>query len=493
MKEDLLNRYYSGDNFRLPALKSRVEPFTRFEYAPRDRRLEVEGTFIYVKQSHPIKPDFYIGYLDSKREYDHLNLKPPPGKQSRILCYIPSNLTSRDNLISTPNIKIKGTVLIDGDKKNTKRLEVDEIEIVPIEYNTVGGPAFDNLDHMFEYIYSRVPDFYENEPKLLFSSLIGSSERDIFFPNENSGCGINIGATREDVPGKNSAHRIKSKDIEKLNKFIKHISIEPPNKIDNTLNWSRFVFHEVPETILSRTSPTINEVNWNISAMIEDMNRGWKHINNFTSSDINVAFSPNILFPEIKKEDRNNIKQTILFTKLIHVDYTKELNAFIEIKTEELITRLAKEVEYAPFLFRYRFKPLCDAFIKGEHMGEYLLPDIYHSEGNLSPSKKDIESFFRGVDNVASEFASFSKGNIDLKQFGNILEDKSVNKRADRKFIDIYNKLLIKGHMTYTQILQYLTEKYELSEQKANSLIGDLKNYEPAIVIERNNGLSPVY
>ncbi len=487
MKEFLLNRYYGGEDFRFPALKSRFEPFIRFQNAPRGKRLEVEGIFIYDSQSKPAKPDAYMGYLDLNEEYKLLNLKPPVGKQIKILCVIPSTLINREELISSPNIIIKGNVVIDRDKRETKHLEVDEVKIVPLEYNAIGAPAFDSLDTMFEYIYSRSPEYYENEPKVLLASLIGSFEKDIVFPNENAGCGINIGASRKDIPGKISGNIIRSKDIDDLNRFIQQVSIEPINRFENNLHWSRFVFQDLPENVLSRTSPGINEVNWNIGALIENMSN-WKNLSNFTSSDLNVAFGPKILFPKIKKDDINNIKQTLLFAKTgMRVKYERDISALIEVKTEKLLEELGREVNYAPFLFRYRFKPLCDAFIKGNYLGDY------QSKTEIKPSRNDINSFFKIVDNIAIDFIDFSKEYIDLKPFDNILGEKSVSIKADRRFLRLYTTLLIKGHMSYNEMILFLIDKCNLSENKAISMIEELKNHEPAIIIEKNNGLTPIY
>ncbi|MEA1924353.1 MAG: hypothetical protein U9M95_00630 [Candidatus Altiarchaeota archaeon] len=487
MRELLLIHDYGGKDFQFPALKHRLESFRKFRYSPRGRKLELEGIFIYRSASPLRKPDSYIGYLDPREEYKLLGLKPPQ-ENLKIWCHIPSDLATREKLISKPNIRVTGRVVVNMDKTSTKHIVVDELEYLPITYKAVGAPAFENLEDMFTYIYSRTPEMYEQEPMLLLASLIGSEKRDIIFPRDNPGCGVNIGVTREKRPGELSGHIIREKDIDRFKEFIRRVSVEPIDKLNNNLMWGRFMSQKIPENVLSRRVYNSNEINWNLSTLIEDINKGWKKRNKFMSSDLNMPFEPDIAFPRISKEDAKNLKQTILFAKSTpSIEYTGKIEGIIEAKTDDLIRELAEEATYAPFLFRYRLAPLCDAFIKGNHLADYLMDD------NIRFAEKEIRLFFRHARSIAIDFIDFSKQHIDPKYFDDILEDKSPTKKADNRFLGLCRELQIKGYLSYPEIMSFLIERYTLTEKKAESIIDQLRNHEPAIVIEKDNGLSPIY
>ena len=473
------NRYSGEEDFRFPALKHRLEPFRKFKYSPRGRKLELEGIFIYKYASPSRNPDSYLGYLDLKEEYRLLGLKPPEKKQLKIWCRIPSELTSREKLISKPNIRVTGRVSMDMDKESTKHFLVDEIEFLPIQYRAVGAPAFDNFEDMFSCIYSREPKIYEHGPILLLASLIGSERRSIYFPDENVGCGINMGTSAEDLPGKVGAGAITTSMKKQLRDFIRKVNIGSLDTLSTQFRWNRFLSVDNPE-ILSRRIQTNNEIDWNLISNLEEINQLKR--SKFIASDINLVYDPDLFPPKINREDAKNVKQTLLFAKSTpQITYSESINALIEVKIEDVIHDLAKRVDYAPFLFRYRLEPLCDAFLKGNHLADYLLG------ADISIKRRDVREFFKRAKDVALDFATYAERYIDPDNFGDILEGA-----RDRRAQDILSKLFVKGSMTEDQMIDYLMDKYGVSKERAESIIASLVYEEPVLVIKRGNLYMPV-
>ena len=473
------NRYSGEEDFRFPALKHRLESFRKFRYSPRGRKLELEGIFIYRSTLPPRKPDLYLGYLDLEEEYKLLGLRPPEKKQLKIWCHIPSDLTTREKLLSKPNIRIIGKVSMDMDKKSTKHFLVDELEFLPIQYRAVGVPAFENFEDMFSCVYSRASRIYEHGPILLLASLIGSEKRSIYFPDENVGCGINMGTSAEDIPGKVGTGAITMSMRKRLRNFIRKVNIGSLDTLSTQFRWNRFLSVDNPE-ILSRKIQTNNEIDWNLISSLEEINQLKR--SKFIASDINLVYDPDFFPPKINKEDAKNVKQTLLFAKSTpQITYSESINALIEVKTEDVVHDLAKRVDYAPFLFRYRFEPLCDAFLKGNHLVDYLI------DGDIHIKRKDVHEFFKKAEDAALEFADYAERYIDPNNFKDILEGAK-----DRRAQDIFNKLLVKGGMTEDQMIDYLMDKHKTSKERAESIIASLVYEEPVLVIKRGNLYMPV-
>lgn len=471
------NRYSGEEDFRFPALKCRTESFSKFRYASRGRRLVLEGVFIYTSASPPRKPDSYVGYLSLEEEYRLLGLIPPEKEQYRIWCNIPSALTTRERLISKPNIRVTGRVATYMDKISTKHFIVDEIEFLPIEYRAVGSPAFDSLDDMFSCIYSRESRIYEHGPIMLLASLIGSEKKSIYFPDENVGCGINIGSSPMDSPGDGRAGRIIPSMRKQLVDFIAKVNVGSLNKVSPQFRWSRFLSVE-DHAILSRTMDTKNEIDWNIISDMENINQ--LKSSRFITSDMNLIFDPNLFPRRLNRDDIKNLRQTILFAKSTpQITYSEKLIAWIENKTEEIVDDLAKRVDYAPFLFRYRFEPLCDAFLKANHLEDYLMG------GDIRIKKKEVHDFFKRSRDAACEFAYAVKP--DESVFTPILDGI-----RDKKVQSLYRELLVKGAMTEERMVQYITERYPVVERKADSLVSSLLHAEPVLVVRRGDLYMPV-
>ncbi|MEA3255559.1 MAG: hypothetical protein U9Q22_06960 [Candidatus Altiarchaeota archaeon] len=470
------NRYSGGEDYRFPALKCRTESFRKFRYSPRGRRLELEGIFIYESSSPPRKPAVYTGYLDLREEYRLLGLRPPEKKQTEIKCYIPSDLASKEKLILKPNIRVSGQVAIDMDKTSTKHVVVDELEFIPVRYRAVGAPVFEDFEDMFTCIYSRESRIYEHGPILLLASLIGSEKRSLYFPDENVGCGINIGASAEDVPGKVSSGAI---NIPLLTNFIKRVNVGSLNKLTNQFHWNRFLSVKNPE-MLSRKIKSSNEIDWNLISEIGKINQLRR--SEFIASDVNLVFDPNIFPPKINKEDAKNMKQTLLFAKSTpQVMYSNDMNALMEVKTDKLVRNLAKRVDYAPFLFRYRFEPLCDAFLKGSHLMDYL------TGGDVVIKRKDIHEFFKRAGDAVLDFATYAEQYIDDNTFNSILDGV-----RDRRAQDLFKELIVKDGMSNDQMMLYLMDRYSLREEKAESIVSGLVHAEPVLVTRKGNLYKPV-
>jgi hypothetical protein len=480
------NRYSGEADFRFPALKCRTESFRKFKYASRGRKLELEGVFIYKSASPPRKPEFYKGYLDLEEEYRLLNLRPPEKNQLRIWCHIPSDLTSRDKLISKPNVRATGRVAMDSDKESTKRFLVDELEFLPIMYKAVGAPAFTDLDDMFSCIYSRGPELYEHGPYLLLASLIGSERRSRYFPEENVGCGINMGSASRDSPRAGSSPRGGKADIitssmrKQLVDFIKKVNVGSLNKVSTQFKWNRFLSIEDP-AILSRTMETDNEVDWNLISDIDNINQ--LRNSRFMTSDINLVFDPSLFPRRLSRDDIKNLKQTLLFMKSTPpMEYSKNIDELIEAKTDNVVRDLAKRVDYAPFLFRYRFEPLCDAFLKANHLEDYLLG------GGIKIKEKDVRDFFKRAEDASCDFADYAEPYITDSRFTSIPDII-----GDRRIQDLYREMLVKGAMTEKDMIHYLTERYSVVERKADSLVSSLLHAEPVLVVRKATFYKPIY
>lgn len=470
------NRYSGEEDYRFPALKCRTESFRKFRYSPRGRRLELEGIFIYKSASPHRKPEVYLGYLDLKEEYGLLGLRPPGKKQAKIWCYIPSSLTTREELISKPNMRVTGRVAMDMDKTSTKHVVVDELEFIPVRYRAVGAPVFEDFEDMFTCIYSRESRMHEHGPILLLASLIGSEKRSPYSPDENVGCGVNIGASAEDVPGKVSSGAI---NIPQLNNFIKRVNVGSLDKLTNQFRWNRFLSINNPE-ILSRGIQTSNEIDWNLISELEKINQ--LKSSKFIASDINLVFDPSLSPPKINKEDAKNMKQTLLFAKSTpQVIYPPGMNALIEVKTDKVVRNLAKRVDYAPFLFRYRFEPLCDAFLKGSHLMDYFTGE------NVVIKRKDINEFFKRAGDAVRDFAEYAEQYIDDNTFNSILDGV-----RDRRAQDLFKELIVKDGMSNDQMMLYLMDRYSLREEKAESIVSGLVHAEPVLVTRKGNLYKPV-
>lgn len=473
-------RYSGEEDFRFPALKHRLSPFKRYKYTGRGRRISVEGIFVY-KTSHPQKnPKKYLGFLDPAEEYNLLKLKPPEKEQYKIFCSIPTNLISKEKLLSKPNVRLSGLVDIQQDNASSKILLVEEIEILPIEYRAVGSPAFLNLDEMFSFLYSRNPEIYEHGPLMLLASLIGSERVSQYFPEETPGCGINIGTSSEDVRGKPAAGVVTASMRRQLGNFIKEVNIGPINKLCNQLKWNRFISLKEPK-ILSRTLETRNEVDWNLISDISAMNK--PRLSEFTASDINLVFDPNLFPRKLSREDLKNLRQTLLFAKSTPaLSYGENIVGRIEMKTEDLVKELARVVDYAPFLFRYRFEPLCDAFLKGNHLEDYIIG------GEINVEKRDVDDFFRRVKDAALDFAEYAQDHIETTAYG-----KVIDTIKDHRARSLYTELLVKGGLSAEHMVSYLMERYNTTEEKAKSIVEDLVEAEPVLVVKKQGLYNPVY
>ncbi len=487
------NRYLGIEDFRFPALKCRVEPFKKFRYARRGEVIEVEGIFIY-KSAYPQRnPSVYKGYLDLREEYRLLGLRTPEKNQLRILCYLPADLTSRDRLLSKPNVRIRGKVWIDKGMElqrgesfavidpmlKNKKIVAEEIEFLPVEYTAVGAPAFGNLDDMFSCIYSRVPELYEHGAFLLLASLIGSEHISRYFPEENVGCGINMGLSPKEASGEVDSGRILPAMRKKLGDFIRKVNVGSLNKVSSQFKWNRFLSVKDP-VILSRKMKTDNEIDWNLISDICNVN----HLKNseFITSDINLVFDPNLFPGRITREDMNNLKQTLIFAKSVPMsNYSGKVNAWIENKTEAVVKDLAKRVDYAPFLFRYRFEPLCDAFLRGNHLEDYLI------EGKIKIKKNDVHNFFKMAEDAACDFADYAAEFIEEDRFSDILDSTK-----DMRTQDLYRELLVKGGMAEEDMIQYIIEKHAVVDRKAESLVSSLLHAEPVLVIKQGGIYKPV-
>ncbi|MBN2014919.1 MAG: hypothetical protein JW778_07045 [Candidatus Altiarchaeota archaeon] len=472
------NRYSGEDDFRYPALKCRLESFKRFKYTTRGRGIEVEGIFIYKLALPQRNSKVYVGFIDSMEEYRLLNLRPPEKDLLKIWCHIPSNLATRERLLSKPNLRLRGKVSVEGNNLESKTLIVEDLEFLPVEYTAVGAPAFIDLDDMFSCIYSRGPELYEHGPLLLLASLVGSERKSRYFPEENAGCGINMGSSAEDSPRKVSSGRITSSMRKQLLDFIRRVNIGSLDSISDKFRWNRFLSIEDP-LILSRTIQTKNEIDWNLVSDIDGINNLKR--SRFITSDINLVFDPNIFPRKMNRDDLKNLRQTILFAKSTSgMSYSAEADAWIENGIDKVVRDLAKRVDYAPFLFRYRLEPLCDAFLRANHLEDLLLG------GSIGIKRKDVKDFFSIAEDAACDFAEYSRPYVDERVFSSILD--SMN---DKRLQNLYRELLVKGGMTENDMKLFL-EKHAVAEKKADSLVSSLLHSEPVLVVKQGSLYRPV-
>jgi hypothetical protein len=475
-----INRYSGEDDFRFPALKGRLNSYKRFKYAARDRMIEVEGIFVYKAARPARKPGFFLGFLDLAEEYKLLGLKAPEIESYRIWCRIPANLVSRDLLYSKPNVRVAGTIRIERDNISSKTLVVERMEFLPVEYRSVGVPAFLNFDDMFASLYSRTPEIYEHGPFMLLASLIGSEKRSPFFPEENAGCGINIGTSPESVPGKVGAGAITSGMRRSLEGFVRKVSIGPVNTLSSPLRWNRFLSVKEPD-MLARKIETENEIDWNLISDIGGLRK--VRLSEFTASDINLVFDPALFPRRLGRDDLKGLRQTLLFAKSTpQLSYNDTISARIEVKTEAVIKDLAKDVEYAPLLFRYRFEPLCDAYLKGNHLEDFLLG------GKIKVGRKEVDDFFGKVADAARDFAEYAKDHVETGMFTEILDGV-----GDARARSLYREMIVKGGMSEEHMRTYLMDKYDISEEKAGKILEGLIKAEPALVVRKGGLYAPVY
>jgi hypothetical protein len=206
-------------------------------------------------------------------------------------------------------------------------------------------------------------------------------------------------------------------------------------------------------------------------------------LSEFTASDINLVFDPALFPRRLTRDDLKGLRQTLLFARSTpQLSYGESINARIEVKTDAVIRDLAKEVEYAPFLFRYRFEPLCDAYLRGSHLEDFLLG------GRINVERSEVDDFFSKVKDAARNFAEYAKDHVDSGMFTQVLDGI-----VDRRARSLYQELVVKGGMSREHMLAYLMDRYDLSEDKAERVLEGLIQAEPALVVRKGGLYVPVY
>jgi hypothetical protein len=265
-----------------------------------------------------------------------------------------------------------------------------------------------------------------------------------------------------------------------LEGFIKKVSIGPVNTLDSPLRWNRFLSVKEPQ-MLSRKIDTENEIDWNLISDIGGLRK--VRLSEFTASDINLVFDPALFPRRLGRDDLKGLRQTLLFAKSTpQLSYGENIAARIEMKTESVIRDLAKDVEYAPLLFRYRFEPLCDAYLKGNHLEDFLLG------GKIRVERKEVDSFFSKVADAARDFAEYAKDHVDSGMFTDVLDGV-----GDARARSLYREMIVKGGMSEGHMLAYLMDRYDLSEEKAGKILAGLLKAEPSLVVRKGGLYMPVY